>query len=229
MLVQTAPGQETNRPAALQDRQFQRTLRELQRIRDTPGQSLDAHRFVSGGWFSSAQVKTLAAAIPQEDARLQFALAAYPRTVDPENFYDVYDAFTSYSKVFRLHDELRRMRQPHPEPVVVLQAPPPVSEESMKSLISAVRAEPMDESRKAIVRQAFTDQRRFFSHQIRDLMKVFTFEDSRLEIARLGYDQVIDPENYFVVNEAFTFIDTKRKLEQFITSRRATQAQPAPQ
>jgi hypothetical protein len=61
---------------------------------------------------SSLQVKTIVEKFRDENARLQFAIAAYPRVIDPENLYEVYDAFFTFSKVMRLHDATRGVRPP---------------------------------------------------------------------------------------------------------------------
>jgi hypothetical protein len=54
------------------------------------------------------------------------------------------------------------------------------------------------------------------SHQISEIMRVLSFESSRLEIAKFGYEFVGDPENYFVVNDVFWFSSSIRELDRYI-------------
>ncbi len=54
--------------------------------------------------LSSVQVRSLAETFRDDDARLEFAKAAYLRVFDVANFYEVYNAFSYFSTVFRLHD-----------------------------------------------------------------------------------------------------------------------------
>jgi hypothetical protein len=89
--------------------------------------------FISGRSLTSAQVKQFAVAFTADFARYQFALEAFPITSDKENFYDVYDAFTSFSTVFRLHDALRA---PAPPVVVTPVTPAPNSPRQRKPGIS---------------------------------------------------------------------------------------------
>ena len=63
----------------------------------------------NGKYFSSQQVKQLALLFSGDYWRYQFAVAAYPQTADQQNFYDVYDAFTTYSAIFRLNDFLKSL------------------------------------------------------------------------------------------------------------------------
>jgi len=66
--------------------------------------------------LSSDQVKAVVMALPSDQSRYDFALLAYPKTVDKVNFYDVYDGFAYFSTVFRLHDATATIGQPVPQP-----------------------------------------------------------------------------------------------------------------
>ena len=56
--------------------------------------------------------------------------------------------------------------------------------------------------------------------QVKDLMLLFTFESNRLEIARSAYKQTVDKQNYYRLNEAFSFSSSKDELARFIRSSR---------
>jgi len=56
----------------------------------------------------------------------------------------------------------------------------------------------------------------FTSEQVRQMMTQMTFEDSKVEIARLGYNRVLDPQNYFTVNSAFTFSSSVDELNRYL-------------
>lgn len=225
------PAQDTlERSSTLPERQFHESLRRLERLPNPAEQAREADALLRDRWLSSQQVKAVARTISQEDVRLSFALSAYPRTVDPENFYEVYDTFTNFSKVFRLHDQIQRQhRQPYPPyaPPPVPVALQPITDEAFADLLKSLRAEVMDDNRKSLARQMLSGRPRFLSRQIRDLVKLFTFDDGRLEIAKYAYDSVLDPENYYLVNQAFTFNDRKESLARYIESRR-TERPPRP-
>jgi hypothetical protein len=212
------------RSPVLSERQFREKLRPLERPRDGAEHARLMTSLLREGRFSSLQVKAMAKLLAEEEARYDFALAAYPRTVDPENFYEVYDAFSSFSKVLRLHDQIQlRLATNAPS---ARAAVPPASDEEMASIVKAVRAEGLDDTKKAIARQIFTGSRRFRSRQITEVLKAFHFEDTRLEMAKLAFDTVVDPENYFVVNQAFALPSTKESLSRYIESRRTDNARP---
>jgi hypothetical protein len=56
----------------------------------------------------------------------------------------------------------------------------------------------------------------FTSAQIRDIMGMYDFEDTRLEFAKYAYEYVYDPDNYYLVNDAFQFEMTIEELDEFI-------------
>lgn len=202
--------------------QLREELNQLDQQDSAPKKLRHSLDLVRTRWFSSLQVKAICARLPSDGDRLEFASAAFPRVVDPENFYDVYDAFNTFSKVMRLHDRVRDFRRgDHPAPVA---APQPVSEENLQSMIKTLRGEPFDDTRTSMAKQILQDSRkRFASRQIVPLLKCFKFEENRLEMAKFAYDSVLDPENYYLIHEVFTFTQSREELARYIQSK----AQPA--
>jgi len=49
-------------------------------------------------------------------------------------------------------------------------------------------------------------------------MKSFEFEDTKLEYAKYAYTLCFNPENYWKVNEAFTFESNIDELNEYIES-----------
>lgn len=54
------------------------------------------------------------------------------------------------------------------------------------------------------------------SIQMAEIMKLLSFESSRLEIAKFGFQFVADPENYYLVNDVFWFSSSIRELDRYI-------------
>lgn len=55
--------------------------------------------------------------------------------------------------------------------------------------------------------------------QIIEMMGLFSFEDDKLEFAKSAYDRCSDPENYWKLNDAFTFSDSIQELDEFLQSK----------
>lgn len=52
--------------------------------------------------------------------------------------------------------------------------------------------------------------------QVRDLMLLMTFEESRLDLAKFSYARTFDLGNYYMLNDAFTFEMSIDELNEFI-------------
>lgn len=57
---------------------------------------------------------------------------------------------------------------------------------------------------------------RFTSDQTRILMNLFSFDSSRLELAKMIYPSVVDPQRFFIVADGFTFDSTRNELHAFM-------------
>ena len=79
----------------------------------------------------------------------------------------------------------------------------------------SLRREWFENSRMTTVKQII-DKNNFTSQQVKELVLLFTFENNRLEIAKYAYAKTVDKEDYFIVNEAFTFNSNKEKLSEYI-------------
>lgn len=197
--------------------------KELQTLQDEDGDHArlqKGRQLVGRHFFSSQQVKAMAMRFSDDESRLEFAVAAFPRTVDPENFYVVYDAFTKFSVVFRLHDRVRPAAPPppvfHPQPVVLA----PVSEKDFRDMLKAIRNESFDKTRQDLARQIIGSSRgNFLSSQIKQIVNCMDFEPGKLAIAKFAYDYVLDPENYYLVQEAFSFSNSRQQLSAYLQER----------
>jgi hypothetical protein len=209
--------------AVLEEGALGEKLRAIDSTAPTSEKILRAKEMTRVHWLSSLQVKAVASRLPDDAARLDFALAAYPRTLDPENFYEVYDAFASFSKVFRLHDRIRALAGAVPVAVEPRQR---VTPGDFKNILRTLRDEPFEPTRMTVAKQIFsTSKGAFLAGQVKQILETFTFEPSRLEFAKFAYRYTADPENYFVVNEAFVFSPSKQELASYIES--LAEAKPA--
>lgn len=57
------------------------------------------------------------------------------------------------------------------------------------------------------------------TEQVKTVMGLFGFEDTRLDFAKFAYDHVSDRKNYYKVNDAFGFSSSVDELNEYIQSR----------
>lgn len=63
------------------------------------------------------------------------------------------------------------------------------------------------------------DNNYFTSEQVAELLRYFTFEDTKLELAKYVYKKVCDPGNFFKVYEAFDFDSSVQELKNYISGK----------
>jgi hypothetical protein len=82
-------------------------------------------------------------------------------------------------------------------------------------ILQEISRQHFDSSRLQVAKQVISTNR-LTSAQITDVMRLFSFESSRLEIAKFAYSYVVDPQRYFMVNNAFSFSSSVDDLNRFI-------------
>jgi hypothetical protein len=99
---------------------------------------------------------------------------------------------------------------PAPAPVPVC-----MMESDFNHIFCTVRDRCFDSDRLAIARQAFAN-RLMSAGMVRRMLEAFTFESSKLAFAKFAYGLTVDPHNYYVVNDGFTFSSSIRDLDRYI-------------
>ena len=56
----------------------------------------------------------------------------------------------------------------------------------------------------------------FTTAQVKQLLGLFNFESNKLQLARLGYDKVVDQSNYYTLSDLFSFNSSRDELARCI-------------
>ncbi|MCW5907130.1 MAG: DUF4476 domain-containing protein [Chitinophagales bacterium] len=75
-----------------------------------------------------------------------------------------------------------------------------------------------ESTRLSIFKQALSFNH-FNTQQVRELMDLFWFESSKLEVAKLAYPKTVDQQNYYLVNNGFSFSSSVNQLSSYIAMR----------
>jgi hypothetical protein len=108
----TPPPAPVNCSVAVSNAIFQQRVTNANSISQLDRRLNNLTQFVSQNCVSSSQVKQLALLLADDYSKGIMALAAYPQVIDKDQFYDVYDAFASFSGVMRLYDEVSKLIVP---------------------------------------------------------------------------------------------------------------------
>lgn len=188
--------------------------------------------------LTSAQVKNIAVLFSEDNYRLEFCRAAYLATFDRVNFYDVYDAFTSFSSALRLYDFTRNPQQPltpfvekpieqPKEPVkpkfaaIVYPAVgsyngnkgcdgPIVGDASFNELAIQVASQPTDESKNVAIETGTADGC-YSMGQAMKLTSLITSEKLRYNTLTEVFPRIYDQDHYMSARALFTSADIQNQ------------------
>ena len=102
---------------------------------------------------------------------------------------------------------------PHMQPVQHMQLG--MNPQDYEHACQLIANESFDSSRMTIAEQVVTSNPMTAS-QILGICKLFTYEDNKLEFAKFAYTRCVDQNNYYLLNEAFTFDSSKQELHEYI-------------
>jgi hypothetical protein len=86
-----------------------------------------------------------------------------------------------------------------------------------EQVLLQVRKTNFENTKLSVANQAIRNER-ITVRQLISLLNEFGFENSKLQFAKDNYRRVIDRNNYFMVNDVFTFESSKEELSNFLSS-----------
>lgn len=55
----------------------------------------------------------------------------------------------------------------------------------------------------------------FSAAQVKQMLQLFNFESNKLDLAKLAYAKTVDQQNYFIINDVFSFNSSKDELTRY--------------
>ena len=114
-----------------------------------------------------------------------------------------------YQPIYPDYPPYQQQQQP------VCNAQQQVNTTSFNAWLQTIHDQWFDDTKLNVARQA-VQSGWFTSEQIATMMREFSFEDSKLELAKTAYSHVVDKQNYFVVYDEFWFSSSVDELIRFI-------------
>ncbi len=229
---------------------FRKTWNELTQTENEKQLKYKTNILLNNSCLYSYQVKDIATLYVDEHSRLEFAMAAYSKTVDPENYYDVYDSFALFSIAFKLHDFVLAQRAGTPnavmEPIrpVKLQFPaykypdangysgskscyPPTGDMEFEKVAQNVMQQTSDAERLTLcIHQA--KEHCFTTAQIMKLTSLIGDENSRLKFLYDAFFYAHDADNYGACEQTLTPGKNRDEFARFLADRKQFEPTPPP-
>ena len=94
----------------------------------------------------------------------------------------------------------------------------PMSGSEFSDAKKSIEEKSFEETKATMAKQIGRD-RCFTVDQVKEVMSVFSFEDTKLDFAKYAYDRTYDIGNYYKVNDAFSFESSIDDLNKYVGSR----------
>ena len=93
-----------------------------------------------------------------------------------------------------------------------------MSPRQLDDMLSSLRKQTFEDTRIKTAKQMISNNC-LSSAQVAKMCLEFTFEANRLELAKFAYAYCVDPNNYYKVNDVFTFSSSTDELTEFVSRR----------
>lgn len=90
-----------------------------------------------------------------------------------------------------------------------------MSSRSFDQFKQVIRNESFDNTRLTLAKQTIASNY-FSAAQVKEIVGLFSFENSKLDIAKYSYKYTLDKNNYFLLNDAFSYSSSKEELARYI-------------
>lgn len=97
--------------------------------------------------------------------------------------------------------------------------PVPMSRSEFESFKSSLSSKSFEDSKMTMAKQVLNNNC-LTSAQVKDLMAMFSFEQTKLDFAKYAYGHTYDLGNYYKVNDAFGFETSIDELNEYINGQR---------
>lgn len=98
-----------------------------------------------------------------------------------------------------------------------LGCPYPINEAKFNEALEIIQKDEIQSSKMSLAKKVITDNC-LSTRQLRDLLSSLDYESDKVELAKFAWPQVYDQENFFMLNDVFTYPNTIEDIERFIKS-----------
>lgn len=95
----------------------------------------------------------------------------------------------------------------------------PMGTSDFNTAKSSISSKSFEDSKVTVAKQVI-DANCLSTRQVKEIMELMTFEENKLTIAKYAYTKTTDPNNYFQLNDAFTFESSIDELNAYINANR---------
>lgn len=94
-----------------------------------------------------------------------------------------------------------------------------INAKDFEDLKNSVSSKSFEQTKLEIIKQA-VDWNYISSRQLKELLQLFSFEDSKVEAAKYAYDKVCDKKNFSTIYDVFSFESSITSVAEYVKSKK---------
>lgn len=196
------------------EKEFNRLAEQLTGNSEESSRLIVLNKACRNTCLSVSQAMKLASLLNSETNRLSFFRNALPSIYDLDNLSYGAQLF-SHIPNKAVYNEMIH------EQVPGRNEPPPckIEPEEFKQIKESIGKESFNNTKLTLAKQIIRSKHCFTTQQVTGLVRLFNFDETRLELAKFAFDFTLDQDNYYQVADALTFSSSKEDLMKFLGSR----------
>lgn len=210
--------QKANCREALSDYIFQSKKNSIQAQSIQKSKLEAALKLSKENCLTTGQIKLIVLLFTEDSEKLIIAKNAYHSNIDKENFYQIYDTFSTFSSAILLYDFVKSKESHYPSTSYssTTHSSYFVTTEEFQEIKELMKSESIDTWRNDKIKKILKKYPPCFSiNQIKELMNLYNFSKDKLEFTKIMYQYVLPNEKrrYYIIAEEFSYFDKKELLE----------------
>lgn len=169
---------------------------------------------IRGNYFTTLQARQIIALIHSEESRVTLAKASFDNIVDPANFRQMYDIFYQQANRDELNEFIRSEGLIDEEDENVRIA---MSDVLFNDLYDNIESIWWPGGEMNAARDVFNSENNYFTTaQAKEIIELVSWESNRVELAKLSFDNIVDPQNFRQIYDLFSSESSKDELDSYI-------------
>lgn len=209
-----------NCPQACPIDKFNTIVNEVYSLSDNQQRYYKAISLINNTCLPTEQLMKLSSLVTSEELKLSFAKKAFQIVYDIDNYIEMKQIFNTPRARSEFINFLSSQSTDNSNNVTSRITNCSVSDSEYQMIINSLKNEKFNTNKVNSAKQLIQTNKCFTAIQIKGIVELFNYENSKLEIAKYGYDYAINKSEYYVqVSEALGFESSKQKLLDYIKSK----------
>ena len=202
-----------NCTSPISDNSFKYIVDQLYQVNNDRNKYVNAINLIRSNCLPTASLMKIASLFSTEEYKLKFALEAVNSVYDIDQYVEMKQIFNTPSGRSKFMESFGNQRSTTTNICKV-------NPTEYKNIITTLKNEKFNTNKVSSAKQMIQTKKCFTAQQIKGIVELFSYENSRLEIARFGYDYTINQSNYYsTVSQALDFENSKKNLLNYINTK----------